>query len=740
MWPLNTIELKIVNEYLIFLFPKEMIISAQYVNPKNVRTRHMNRQKLLLFFTFLFIYSFGVFAATQEEETPRILLFFGRFHPLLLHLPIGALLLTFFIEIMDRIRKNDSNSTITNALAFSAFFAVATSILGYFLSLEGGYGEEVLNIHMWAGFSMAALTSLLFLSKKTTKEKFKKAYFPLFIITLLLTIVTGHYGSVLTHGDTFLTAYSPMESDDDQELILETDSLYYYKHVITVILEDKCTQCHNPNKTKGELNLTSIKHIIEGGENGAVLKPGDVVESPMYASLMLPIEEDKHMPPTGKPQLTRNEIWLIKNWINSGADFKKQLVNYSENDTLSNYLKDYLVLPKRKVKVADFKDIIEITNHGFTIRKLIFGQPYLSATYTAIDKDISKKALRSLYAISDQLTELNLQESGLTDDLVKNINNLETLKSLRLDHTAISDKSLDYLKNYTDLQTLNLFNTNVTTEKISELKKFINPPNIFFGNEEDQDAASNSILAEIRNDFIIKTALQKPSIPEKKMIFTGEIKIELRGNLKGEQFYYSLDGQDPDSTSLLYKEPITITTSTKFKARSYKENWFPSKIIERDYSKIKHKIKEVTVKYQPNKSYEGVHKLYDLERGSNRFRDGKWNGYLDDFVATVDLGEEAEFKGLSVNCLEGLPSYIFFPLDMEVYVGNDLKSLKKVGYLDIPPTDRKGDIKIKNFIINFNPIKARYIKVVMRNMDILPKWHEAAGADAYIFIDEIMIL
>ena len=221
----------------------------------------MVRQNKILFFVLSLIFSLSAFA-NQEEETPKFLLFLGRFHPLLLHLPIGALLLTFFMEIIGRIQKNDISLIISYALGFSAFFSVLTAIMGYLLSLEGGYGKDVLQIHMYAGFTMAGLTCLLYFTQKAKKSALKKSYLPLYLITLTLTIITGHYGSILTHGDTFLTTYSPISFEDEKELILETDSLYYYKNVITPILENKCVQCHNDNKIKGELNLTTIKHIL----------------------------------------------------------------------------------------------------------------------------------------------------------------------------------------------------------------------------------------------------------------------------------------------------------------------------------------------------------------------------------------------------------------------------------------------------------------------------------------------
>jgi uncharacterized membrane protein len=708
----------------------------------------MTGKKKFLLFGLAFIYSMGVFAA-QDQETPRILLFFGRFHPLLLHLPIGALLLTFFIEIVGRIRKNDFHIMVTNALAFSAFFTVLTAIMGYFLSLEGGYGKEVLDIHMYAGFAMSVLVILLYLSKRSSREKFRKAYIPVYIITLLLTTVTGHYGSILTHGDEFLTAYSPLDFGEDREIIMEVDSLYYYQHVITPILEDKCIQCHNPNKTKGELNLTTIPMIVKGGENGEVLMAGQADKSPMYTSLMHPIEEDEHMPPSGKPQLNRNEIWLIKHWIDTGADFKKQISQYEANDTLTKLLMDYLIFPKRRVDDASMAAVSRLTEDGFTIRRLVFGEPFLSATYSEPSQKISKKAMKNLEAISDQLVELNLQESKLTDDLSVELKKLTSLRTLRLDRTDISDNALENLKGLEELTVLNLFNTNISEQGLAELISAVDIKKVVFGtegNEEDQLVSLQDkntetyILQGIQEGFIVKTKLEKPVIVGNKSIFEKDIKIELKGNLKGEKLHYTLDGNDPDSTSALYTEPILLTESSLFKTRSYKEGWFASDIVKRDFEVVRYKAKEITVKYPPNKTYPGIEKLIDLEKGSTRFRDGKWNGYLDDLDATLDMGDEVEIKGLSVNCLEGVGSYIFFPLNMVVYAGNELDDMKPVARKNLPPCDRKRSVKIENFKLEFEPIKARYIRVYMKNMKRLPKWHEAAGAEAYLFVDEIMVL
>lgn len=707
----------------------------------------MLKQKHLLLFIISFIYSIGVYAG--NEEAPRILLFFGRFHPLLLHLPIGALLLTFFMEIVGRIRKNKPHIMIVNALAFSAFFSVLTAILGYFLSLEGGYGKEVIQIHMYSGFGMALLTCLLFIVKKKENGKFKKTYLPLYIATLLLTIVTGHYGSILTHGDTFLTTYSPLELEGNQEIIVETDSLYYYKHVITPILEDKCIQCHNSNKTKGELNLSTINHINKGGENGSVFKAGNALESSMFTALLLPIEEDEHMPPTGKSQLTRNEIWLIKHWIDTGADFNKQSYHYKHNDTLSNLLKDYLIFPKINIDEASFKDIKRLTEHGFAIRNLIFGEPYLSATYSNNGRKISKIAMNSLTEISDQLVELNLQESKLSDELSGSIAELKTLRILRLDKTLITDNSLENLKSLNELEVLNLFNTNITADGLSELLNYIKPKKVFFGSEDREKMKSTSlnndfnettVFQSIQEGFLERTKLEKPVILGNKFLFEKELKIEVMTRLDSEKVYYTLNGNDPDSTSLLYTEPIIIYKPLLFKTKTYKEGWFSSDIVERGYTKVKYEFKEVSTKYPPREIYTGVNKLIDLERGSNQYKDGNWVGFPNDLVATLDLGKERDFSQLTISCLENVNGHVFFPLHIEIFAGNDLNKLKQIGKLKLPASDRKSALKFKEFNIDFEQVHAQYITVFMKMIKVCPKWHPRAGQVAYIYVDEIMIL
>jgi hypothetical protein len=141
-------------------------------------------------------------------------LFIGRFHPVLVHLPIGFLLIAALLEIGRRSGKiNISETTVVFVLFWSAISATFACIAGYLLSLGGGYDEELLSDHMWKGIGVAAFAWVAWLVKSDRIGKVipfgKMVYLPAFRIAVLLTMSAGHDGGSLTHGEDYLTQYTP---------------------------------------------------------------------------------------------------------------------------------------------------------------------------------------------------------------------------------------------------------------------------------------------------------------------------------------------------------------------------------------------------------------------------------------------------------------------------------------------------------------------------------------------------
>ena len=143
----------------------------------------------------------------MSSPPSETLLFFGRFHPLLVHLPIGLILLDTALELLARWpRFRHANATNGLILALAGPAAAGSALCGWLLSQGGGYDAHILGWHKWSGFAVA-VASLLALALH--RLDFKIAYRAVLLVTAVLLTVASHFGGSLTHGSDYLTRYAP---------------------------------------------------------------------------------------------------------------------------------------------------------------------------------------------------------------------------------------------------------------------------------------------------------------------------------------------------------------------------------------------------------------------------------------------------------------------------------------------------------------------------------------------------
>jgi len=90
------------------------------------------------------------------------------------------------------------------------------------------------------------------------------------------------------------------------------------------VLEAKCLSCHNPNNAKGEALLSDAASVLSA--SAKLIVPGDARASRVY-QVVIPGRsgERPEMPEKGDP-LTPQEVELLKQWIDAGANWPAQLV------------------------------------------------------------------------------------------------------------------------------------------------------------------------------------------------------------------------------------------------------------------------------------------------------------------------------------------------------------------------------------------------------------------------------
>jgi len=125
--------------------------------------------------------------------------------------------------------------------------------------------------------------------------------------------------------------------------------------------------------------------------------------------------------------------------------------------------------------------------------------------------------------------------------------------------------------------------------------------------------------------------------------------------------------------------------------------------------------------------------------GSLNFRDGQWQGFSgQDIELWLDLGELKEINSVSSNFYHYNNAWIFVPQSYKVYASKDGKSWRLIGESQAQIQAKQRGQHIEHLEVK-SKTQTRFIKLVVESQGRVPDWHEAAGAEAWLFMDEIIV-
>ena len=669
----------------------------------------------------------------------EIIKYLGNFHPVVLHLPIGAFLFTFLLFISQKYLKSNFDPAVRMGLLFSFITSIITSIFGYILHLNGDYDSVLVDRHMWLAIATTILIGfVLYLHKR--QKPYNHVLSSFVFATVLLTI-TGHNGGSLTHGKDYLKL-----PDFEKEIsIVSYDSIHVFNQVISPILDSKCVKCHNTGKSKGNLMLSSIDKILLGGEKGQIIKSNSSVDSRLYTYLNLPIDDEMHMPPDGNSQLNDNEKELIKLWIDEGADFYN--FRKMNDDNFSKEILSFLPKEIASVDPPNRNDLVRLIENEFRIERISVENNFIDIKYQG--KSFKQSYLRLLSKVSDNIKRLDLSFVDLSSIDLSRVDDFDNLTYLNLNNTKLTTKKLQKLD--LNIQTLILSNNNFD---VSVFDKFIsNPTNerVFAYNTISDLDLTKEISANSNDkiyfgvsldDFASNVPLKIPIITPTQTLFSSTVDIEVVSDITSPDYRYTIDGDEPDSLSNLYVGPIKIDRSSNLKFKAFKKGSRPSPVQEVFYRKIAAPITDFKLLSTTVEPYAAKNILSNNEVGSADFRDGTWNGFIKsdtrsgDMIAEFSLPEGVNEIGIS--SLTDYGAYILFPTKIELYdisSGNDELVYSK----NISRKFDEENAPLHTFRIPINKnLKKVRLKVISNKK--LPKGHPAEGEPAWLFIDEIMLL
>lgn len=232
-----------------------------------------------------------------------------------------------------------------------------------------------------------------------------------------------------------------------------------------------------------------------------------------------------------------------------------------------------------------------------------------------------------------------------------------------------------------------------------------------------------------------------PIITTSAQTFRDSLLVSIQNFEPNYKLYYSLDDTTIKAKLFQYLQPFWIKKSTRVTA-------FITSMAEASGKAIAylHKIPnnyKINILSQYDKQYSagGDEGIIDGMHADSNWRKGGWQGYQSqNFEAIINLNEVKKITEVSGGFLQDSRSWILMPKKVEYSFSEDGKKFWNTFVVFNNVKENNNTVLVKNFLCKLpKSIRAKFIKVKAYNFGKLPTWHQGAGGDAYIFVDEIEV-
>ncbi len=509
--------------------------------------------------------------------------FLGRFHVLILHLPLGILTLAVALEILVRFRPfRFLESAVAPAWIAGAISALATVALGFMHATEDGFEDmDAVEAHGWAGVTLAAVTCLIAILRtrlhpvaawpptwprwagpETIGARLYKAVQPAFAAgaaldrgydklwgvpvaaVLFLMLLTGHLGGNLTHGDTYLLQYAPgsvrvlagLPADaGPRPKPTDLASADIYLDIVQPALERRCSGCHNNSKKSGGLSMATYETLIKGGSKGAVMTPGNPAASDLFHRVSLAPTSSDFMPKDGKTPLKKSEIAAIGWWISQGAPKTATVGSLTLTAEASAAIQAVIGAAggageeEAAAAGSDEAPLPQVAEADrAAVAKVVaagFIVRKVAKGSNLVDVDyvsanpVTPEMIDDLASFGPNILRLNLRHAGVTDAQVSTIAGFSNLRRLRLEENAITDAAANDIAGLKNLTYLNLTKTKVTDAGLDRLATLPKLSRIYVWGTTITAAAVDKVKAACK-DVTVYAGLTAKDVPVETKIMT----------------------------------------------------------------------------------------------------------------------------------------------------------------------------------------------------------------------------
>lgn len=255
--------------------------------------------------------------------------------------------------------------------------------------------------------------------------------------------------------------------------------------------------------------------------------------------------------------------------------------------------------------------------------------------------------------------------------------------------------------------------------------------------------------------------LPRPDILISRFANKNQYGMDLSTDIEDVTLFYTINGSDPRTSGIQYRGQVLFKDPGVYPIRAVALKNGHFSVVTEHVIKLRDGIYSVDVYPLPDPKYtwDGVDELIDEDTANVDFAVDKWLGFQgQDVTIEFNFGDKRVISGVDLTALQDFQSWIFFPVKVTAYIGNDKNNMVEAGSVSYEVSPNDNQKMRRHFNIGFTQhfinslgsqyikkqnrskyLNVRYLTLKIENIKTAPDWFSLPGAQTWFFTDEVRV-
>lgn len=233
--------------------------------------------------------------------------------------------------------------------------------------------------------------------------------------------------------------------------------------------------------------------------------------------------------------------------------------------------------------------------------------------------------------------------------------------------------------------------------------------------------------------------LVKPRLKASNTIIDSTVTLSAELRLDKAKIFFTENGEEPTEKSLAYQGPILVSEAATYRFKAFHPFLRPSETEEIEFVMKGYKVDSIIWLQPLSDQYvgQGPRTLVNHVKANNNYLNKEWLGFDKPVGLVCRFKQKTSISSIDIGYLSHPGAWIFPPARISIDVSHDGMYFEKKIEEVVPALQKAMDASLATYHLDINE-DVLAIRIHFDNVQKIPDWHDGAGNEAWLFMDEII--